>query len=83
MFVIKNSPHHSDLTLVEHARRFDYFGAFTYSTGLVLILIAMVQGVVTDPVLSQPRAIVGLKESTAVNAAFSIPSSTVDCVVAC
>ena len=62
MFVVKNSPRHSDLTLAEHARRFDYFGALTFSAGLVLILIAMVQGVVADPVLSQPRAIVGLKE---------------------
>ena len=66
MFVVKNSPRHSDLTLAEHARRFDYFGALTFSAGLVLILIAMVQGVVADPVLSQPRAIVGLVVAGAV-----------------
>ena len=60
MFVVKNSARTSAYTLTEHARRFDYLGAFAYSTGLVLLLIAMVQAVVADPVLSQTQSLIGL-----------------------
>ena len=35
-------------------KQFDYLGAIACSGGLVLILIAMIQAVVVDPVLSQP-----------------------------
>ena len=60
MFVVKNTARHSDLTVAEHARRFDVLGACSYSAGLVLILIAMVQGVVADPVLSRTESIIAL-----------------------
>jgi len=44
-------------TLMEYVKRFDFLGAFCCCTGLVLILIAMIQGVVADPVLSQTKSL--------------------------
>lgn len=44
----------------EHIKSFDYLGSVSCCFSLILILIAMVQGVVTDPTLSSTGAIAGL-----------------------
>ena len=47
-------------SFTEHILAFDFIGAIGCSVGLVLILIALVQAVVSDPVLSTTRALIGL-----------------------
>ena len=44
----------------EHRRRFDWIGSITCILGLVLLLLAMIQAVAPDPVLSQPGPLAGL-----------------------
>jgi hypothetical protein len=59
-FVLEDDAKRVRRTFSEHVRRFDYLGAVGSSLSLVLILIAMIQGVVADPVLSQPGSLAGL-----------------------
>ena len=59
-FVLEDDQKRTHRSFSEHLRRFDYLGALGSSLGLVLILIAMIQGVVADPVLSQPGSLAGL-----------------------
>lgn len=47
-------------TFKEHVRGFDFVGAISCCCGLSLLLIAMIQGVVPDPVLSTPAALAGI-----------------------
>jgi len=47
-------------SLKEFSSSFDWIGAIFYPTGLVLILVAMLQGVVPDPVLSEKGPLTGL-----------------------
>ena len=47
-------------TLADHARRFDFAGTLFCIASLVLLLMAMIQAVVPDPVLSQTGPLVAL-----------------------
>jgi MFS family permease len=59
-FILKNSDSNKKISAMEQLLRFDYFGVATCVCGLTLIMIALVQIVVADPVLSKTQAIIGL-----------------------
>lgn len=59
-YVLRGTSKPVNRTWTEHRNRFDWIGATCCSLGLVLILMAMIQAVVPDPVLSKTGPIVGL-----------------------
>ena len=59
-FILEDEKERARKSLWEHLRSFDVAGSIFFVAGLVLILIAMIQAVVADPVLSQTGSLVGL-----------------------
>lgn len=61
--ILKDKPSDSSdgsLSTWDHLRRFDFVGALGCSFGLILILLAMIQGVVADPILSRSGPLAGI-----------------------
>eukprot|EP01040_Poterioochromonas_malhamensis_P005945 gene5945-6392_t len=59
-FVVQDKVKPISKSMKEHAQSFDFIGSIFSSFGLVLILIAMIQGVAPDATLSTTGALVGL-----------------------
>lgn len=60
VWAVKNTRKMVQRTWMEHVKRFDWIGAIFCMLGLILLLLAMIQGVSPDPVLSQTGPIAGL-----------------------
>ena len=59
-FLLKADAPPESKSFREHLNRFDVIGATSCCAGLTLLLIAMIQGVVPDPVLSTTGPLVGI-----------------------